>query len=439
MYKRSELILGPSDAIQLVVLVILLALSAFFSSAETALTTVNRLRVRALVDDGDARAIVLAKVIDDPGKLLSAILIGNNIVNISASSIATLLATNFFGNAGAGIATGVMTLLVLIFGEVTPKTMASLKAEKIALSYAKTVYGIMFIFTPLIFILDLLSGGILRLFGIDPDKRDDSVTEEDLRTIVEAGHEDGVLETEEHKMINNVFDFGDHQAKDIMVPRVDMCFLKLDATYEDFMKIYREEKFTRIPVYEETRDNVIGILNVKDLILYDKDQEFHVKDFLREAYYTYEFKNTSELMMEMRKNSISIAIVLDEYGATAGLVTLEDLLEEIVGDIRDEFDEAEAEEVQQLGEQEYLVEGACKLEDLNDMIGLGIESEDYDSIGGIVIDALQHLPSEGEEVTLENGTRLVVEKIDKNRIEKVHIYLPEPKTEEDEDDSETEK
>ena len=426
--------MGPSDAIQLVVLVILLALSAFFSSAETALTTVNRLRVRALVDDGDARAIVLSKVIDDPGKLLSAILIGNNIVNIAASSIATLLATEFFGSAGAGIATGVMTLLVLIFGEVTPKTMASLKAEKIALNYAKTIYVLMFVFTPLIFILDLLSGGLLRLMGIDPDKRDDSVTEEDLRTIVEAGHEDGVLETEEHKMINNVFDFGDHQAKDIMVPRVDMCFLKLDATYEDFMELYREEKFTRIPVYEETRDNVIGILNVKDLLLYDRSQEFHVRDFLREAYYTYEFKNTSELMVEMRKNSISIAIVLDEYGATAGLVTLEDLLEEIVGDIRDEFDEAEAEEVQQLGEREYLVEGACKLEDLNDLIGLGIESEDYDSIGGIVIDALQHLPSEGEDVTLENGTRLVVEKVDKNRIEKVHIYLPEPTTEDDEDE-----
>ncbi len=426
--------MGPSDAIQLVILVILLALSAFFSSAETALTTVNRLRVRALVDDGDARAIVLAKIIDDPGKLLSAILIGNNIVNISASSIATLLATKFFGSAGAGIATGVMTLLVLIFGEVTPKTMASLKAEKIALGYAKTVYGIMLVFTPLIWILDLLSGGLLRLMGIDPDKRDDSVTEEDLRTIVEAGHEDGVLETEEHKMINNVFDFGDHQAKDIMVPRVDMCFLKLNATYEDFLELYREEKFTRIPVYEETRDNVIGILNVKDLLLYDRSQEFHVRDFLREAYYTYEFKNTSELMVEMRKNSINIAIVLDEYGATAGLVTLEDLLEEIVGDIRDEFDEAEAEEVQQLGEREYLVEGACKLEDLNDMIGLGIESEDYDSIGGIVIDALQHLPTDGEEVTLENGTRLAVVKVDKNRIEKVHIYLPEPETEASEEE-----
>ena len=430
--------MGPSDAIQLVVLVILLALSAFFSSAETALTTVNRLRVRALVDDGDERALVLAKVIDDPGKLLSAILIGNNIVNISASSIATLLATEFFGNAGAGIATGVMTLLVLIFGEITPKTMASLKAEKIALNYAKTIYAIMVIFTPLIFILDFLSGGILRLFGVDPDKRDDSVTEEDLRTIVEAGHEDGVLEPEEHKMINNVFDFGDHQAKDIMVPRVDMCFLKLNATYEDFMNLYREEKFTRIPVYEETRDNVIGILNVKDLILYDKSQEFHVKDFLREAYYTYELKNTSELMMEMRKNSISIAIVLDEYGATAGLVTLEDLIEEIVGDIRDEFDEAEAEEVQKLGEREYLVEGACKLEDLNDMIGLGIESEDYDSIGGIVIEALQHLPSENEEVTLENGTRLIVEKIDKNRIEKLHIYLPEPEDDSEENNSKVE-
>ena len=431
--------MGPSDAIQLAVLVILLALSAFFSSAETALTTVNRLRVRALVEEGDDRAIVLSKVIDDPGKLLSAILIGNNIVNISASSIATVLATNLIGSAGAGIATGVMTFLVLIFGEITPKTMASLKAEKIALSYAKIVYALMFVLTPLIFILDFLSGGILRLFGIDPDKRDDSVTEEDLRTIVEAGHEDGVLETEEHKMINNVFDFGDHQAKDIMVPRVDMCFLKLDATYEEFIEIYREEKFTRIPVYEETRDKVVGILNVKDLLLYNpKEQEFHVKDFLREAYYTYEFKNTSELMMEMRKNSISIAIVLDEYGATAGLVTLEDLLEEIVGDIRDEFDEAEAEEVQQLGEREYLVEGACKLEDLNDMIGLGIESEDYDSIGGIVIEALQHLPAEGEEVTTENGTRLVVEKIDKNRIEKVHIYLPEPKSKEEDEISETE-
>ena len=351
--------MGPSDAIQLVVLVVLLALSAFFSSAETALTTVNRLRVRALVDEGDSRAIILSKVIDDPGKLLSAILIGNNIVNISASSIATLLATRFFGNAGAGIATGAMTLLVLIFGEVTPKTMASLKAEKIALGYAKTVYTLMFLLTPLIFILDFLSGSLLRLMGVDPDKRDDSVTEEDLRTIVEAGHEDGVLEPEEHKMINNVFDFGDHQAKDIMVPRVDMCFLSIDASYEDFVNIYREEKFTRIPVYEETRDNVIGILNVKDLILFDKSQEFHVKDFLREAYYTYEFKNTSELLMEMRKNSISIAIVLDEYGATAGLVTLEDLLEEIVGDIRDEFDEAEAEEVQQLAEREYLVEKEC--------------------------------------------------------------------------------
>lgn len=418
--------MGPSDAIQLVVLVILLALSAFFSSAETALTTVNRLRVRALVDEGDAQAIILAKIIDDPGKLLSAILIGNNIVNISASSIATLLATDFFGSAGAGIATGAMTLLVLIFGEVTPKTMASLKAEKIALRYAKTIYLIMVIFTPLIFVLDLLSGGILRLFGIDPNKRDDSVTEEDLRTIVEAGHEDGVLETEEHKMINNVFDFGDHQAKDIMVPRVDMCFLKLDATYEEFTELYKEEKFTRIPVYEETRDNVIGILNVKDLILFNpREQEFHVSDYLRKAYYTYEFKKTSELMMEMRKNSISIAIVLDEYGATAGLVTLEDLLEEIVGDIRDEYDEAEAEEIQQLGDKEYLVEGACKLDDLDDKIGLGIESEDYDSIGGIVIEALQHLPEEGEEVTTENGTRLVVEKIDKNRIEKVHIYLPE--------------
>ena len=363
--------------------------------------------------------------------------VGNNIVNISASSLATVLASKYFGSAGAGAATGILTLLVLIFGEITPKTCASLQAEKMALRYANIIYVIMTVFTPLIFILDFLSGGILRLFGIDPDKRDDSVTEEDLRTIVEAGHEDGVLETEEHKMINNVFDFGDHQAKEIMVPRVDMCFLNVDATYEETLAVYKEEKFTRIPVYEETTDNVIGILNVKDLLLYDQEQDFHVRDFLREAYYTYELKNTSELMVEMRKNSISIAIVLDEYGATAGLVTLEDLLEEIVGDIRDEFDGDEEEEVQQLGEREYLVEGSSKLEDLNDSIGLGIESEDYDSIGGIIIEALEHLPSESEEVTTENGTRLVVEKVDKNRIEKVHIYLPEKETSEEEAMTET--
>jgi CBS domain containing-hemolysin-like protein len=200
------------------------------------------------------------------------------------------------------------------------------------------------------------------------------------------------------------------------------------------MDLYRKEKFTRIPVYEETRDNVIGILNVKDLLLYDRNEEFHVRDFLREAYYTYELKNTSELLMEMRKNSISIAIVLDEYGATAGLVTLEDLLEEIVGDIRDEFDEAEAEEVQKLGEGEYLVEGSCKLEDLNDMIGLGIESEDYDSLGGYIIEQLDRLPDEKDETITDSHVRLVVDTLDKNRIEKVHIYLPEDFYEEKEDD-----
>ncbi|MGN0334540.1 MAG: HlyC/CorC family transporter [Lachnospiraceae bacterium] len=423
--------MGPSDAIQLVTIIILLALSAFFSSAETALTTVNKIRVRSLVEDGDKRALTLAKVIDDPGKLLSAILIGNNIVNISASALTTVFATDVFGNLAIGAATGILTLLVLIFGEVTPKTCATIYPEKMALKYAKPIYILMILFTPLIFILNLLSSGVLRLLGINADDRDDSITEEDLRTIVEVGHEDGVLEPEEHKMINNVFDFGDHQAKDIMVPRVDMCFLNVDATYEETMDVYKEEKFTRIPVYEETRDNVIGILNVKDLLLYDKSQEFHVRDFLREAHYTYEFKNTSELLVEMRKNSISIAIVLDEYGSTAGLVTLEDLLEEIVGEIRDEFDGDEEEEVQKLGELEYLVEGSSKLEDLDDMIGLGIVSEDYDSIGGIVIDKLEHLPTEGEEVITDEGIRLVVEKVDKTRIEKVHIYLPEKETTEE--------
>lgn len=422
--------MDPSDAIQLAVLLLLLGLSAFFSSAETALTTVNKIRVRTLIEEGDKRAVRLQKVLDQPSKMLSAILIGNNIVNMSLSSLGTVIATKAFGSAGAGIATGILTFLVLVFGEITPKTCATLSAEKLSLRFAGIIYTWMHVTTPLIFIINAFSMGVLKLMRVDPNKRNDIYTEDEIRTIVEVSHQDGAIESEERKMINNVFDLDDHLAKDIMVPRVDMTFLNVNATYGETIEIYRQNLFTRLPVYEEHRDNILGILNVKDLLLYEDKEHFNVRHILREAYFTHEFKKSSELMMEMRENSISLAIVLDEYGATVGLVTLEDLLEEIVGEIRDEYDESEKELIQKISDYEYIVEGSSKLEDLQDQIGLDLESEDYDSIGGIVIELLDRLPQAGESVTTENGIHLVVDEVDKNRIDKVHIYLPQEEEEE---------
>ena len=413
---------GDSSGIQLLAIFIMLCLSAFFSSAETALTTVNKMRVRTLAEAGNKRAIMLAKVTENPGKMLSTILVGNNIVNLSASAIMTTLAMQTFGSKAVGAATGILTLIILVFGEITPKTVSTLNAEKIALAYANVIYWLVILMTPVIFLINQLSMGVLFLLRIDPKKKQDSITEDELRTIVKVSHEEGVIEMEEKKMINNVFDFGDSLAKDIMIPRIDMVMVDADITYEDLLEVFREERFTRIPVYEKSTDNVIGIINMKDLLLFDQNGDFLVRDFLRQPLYTYEFKKTAELMMEMRKTFNNIVIVLDEYGATAGLITLEDMLEEIVGEIRDEYDEDEEDEVREVAPGEYIVEGAMKLDDLNDMLDLNLESEDYDSIGGLIIGQLEHLPEQGEEVLYEN-LRLIVDQVDKNRIDKVHFYI----------------
>ncbi|MBQ5868426.1 MAG: HlyC/CorC family transporter [Lachnospiraceae bacterium] len=413
--------MDSGQALQMFIVIGLLGLSAFFSSSETELMSVNKIRVRTLADAGLSSAKILVKVLDDQPKMLSAILIGNNIVNISASSSMTVLVTDVFGSKFVGAATGVLTLLVLIFGEITPKTTATLYSESMALKFAKPIYLLMQVLTPVIFIVDILAKGVLKLLHIDPNKKPEAITEEELRTIVEVSHEEGVIESDEKKMIYNVFDFGDSVARDIMVPRIDMTFIDVNSSFEEVLEIFREEKYTRYPVFEETTDNVIGIVNIKDLILLESDKEFCLRDHLREPMYTYEFKKTAELMVELRKTLNNIAIVLDEYGATAGLITMEDMLEEIVGEIRDEYDEDEEDLVKKLNATEFAVDAAMKLDDLNDQIGLNLESEDYDSIGGFVIGLLDHLPEEGEEVVYEN-LRLVVEKVERNRIETIHIY-----------------
>ncbi|HIQ95430.1 MAG TPA: HlyC/CorC family transporter [Candidatus Limivivens merdigallinarum] len=416
--------MDSGDALQLGVLVILIALSAFFSSAETALTTVNKIRLLSLAEQGDKRAERVLKIKENTPKMLSAILIGNNIVNLSASSLSTTLTIRLFGNAAVGIATGIITLLILIFGEITPKSMASYHAESMALAYSTVIHALIKILTPVIWVINLLSGLVLKLGRVDATKQTNAMTEHELRTIVDVSHENGVIESDERQMIYNVFDFGDSQAKDIMVPRVDMVCIDINSSYDEILEVFREEHFTRLPVYEENPDNVVGIINVKDLLLLDSKDSFRVKNVMREPYFTYEYKKTSELMVEMRQDSINLTIVLDEYGATVGMITLEDLLEEIVGEIRDEYDEDEEELIQRVNDYEYIVSGSLKLADLNDALELSLTSEDYDSVGGYIIEHLDHLPKE-QEFVITDGIRLVVDSVDKKRIHTVHLYLPE--------------
>ena len=417
-----------SDILQLVILVILLSASAFFSSAETALMTSNKLKIRNLAENGDKRAKKVLDITANTDKMLSAILIGNNVVNLTASSLSTTLTLKIFGSSLVGIATGILTFLILVFGEITPKNVASKNAENMALAYIGVISVIVTVMTPVIFIVNKVAGAVISIFTKNSDENN-AVTEEELRAMVEYSHEEGVIENEEKKMIVNVVDFGDTVAGDIMVPRVDMVMVDEKSSYEEILQVFREERYTRIPVYEETPDNVIGILNVKDFLLIEDKENFVMKELLREPLYTYEYKKTSALMMDMRKTGANIVIVLDEYGITAGLITLEDMLEEIVGEIRDEFDADEDEGITKVSDLEYLIDGSTNLDDINDRIGLELSSDEYESIGGLIMEKLGRIPAEGEIINLDNIV-LTVKKMDHARIEKVCLKLKKPVTKE---------
>ncbi len=421
---NSILDIQPENIIQIITIVVLIILSAFFSSAETSLTTVNKVRLKSLEDEGNKRAKRVLHILENHGKMLSTILIGNNIVNIAASSLMTTLSIDLFGDFAVGIATGILTIIILLFGEITPKTWAMINAEKIALTYSGIIQFLMIILTPVIFLIDKISIGIMWLLRIDPTKKACAITENELKTYVDVSHEEGVIESEEREMIYNVFEFSDAVAKDIMIPRIDMVTAPIDCTYKDLIGIFKDSMYTRIPVYENDNDNIIGLVNIKDLIGLNNTRDFKIKDVLREAYYTYEYKKTADLLMEMRDSTMNVAFVLNEYGATVGMITMEDLLEEIVGEIRDEYDEDEAELIQEIDDNIYLVEGSMKLDDINDAIDTKFDSEDYDSIGGLIIESLDRLPEDKESVTLEDGTILQVDGISQNRITKVKITLP---------------
>lgn len=425
--------MDTTGVIQLIAILVLVLLSAFFSSAETAFTTVNKVRLRTLSQEGSKRADRVLSILDEYSKMLSTILIGNNIVNISASSVATTFAIRIWGSYAVGIVTGILTFTILIFGEIIPKTWAMCSSESISLFYSSIIRTLMTALTPVIFIIDKFSNGILRLLHINSDNQNISISENELKTYVDVSHEGGAIESEERELIYNVFDFGDAVAKDIMVPRIHMTSLPITSTYKEVLTTFRASMFTRIPIYDGDPDNIVGIINIKDFILVKDTEKFQIKKILRNAYYTYEYKKIADLMMEMREKSHNITFVLSEYGATVGLITMEDLIEEIVGEIRDEYDEDEEELIKETEPGKFLVEAGMKLDDINDALETDLYSEDFDSIGGLMIEQLERLPEDKEAIKLENGILLQAQGISKNRILKVLITIPPKESEEEEE------
>lgn len=412
--------MSSSDTWRLIILFVLIALSGFFSASETALMTLSKIRIRHMVDDNVKGGKTIKALVDNPSKLLGAILVGNNLVNIGATSLATALAISIFGETGVALSTGVMTVLVLIFGEITPKSLATQNSERVSVFVAKPIKLVTIILGPIIHVMIFITNIFIRLLGGDPSKAKPFITEEELRTIVNVSHEEGILEVEEREMINNVFEFGDSHAKDVMTPRTDMVAVSVDATFEEVINLYKSEQFSRIPIYNESHDDIIGILYIKDLIFFDhREETFDLKTYMRQPFFTYEFKTTSDLFKEMRSNRIPMAIVLDEYGGTSGIVTLEDLVEEIVGEINDEYDDDE-QDIEVIREDEYIVDASTKLDDLNEMLGLNLESENFDSIGGYVIGFVGRIPENDEVIEIEN-MKVTVLNVDKNRIEKLRI------------------
>lgn len=430
--------MSASTWTEILLLIGLLLLSGFFSSAETSLVAVNKIRIRSLADQGNSRAKVVMKIFKNEPKMLSAILIGNNLVNTFMASLSSMIAYRFGGYA-VSIATFLITFLILVFGEITPKTVATRNPEKFALMYAPVILVLMNVLTPVIWFINLFSNMILRLLGIGKEGKNAAITESELHTILDVSHEEGVIETEERDMIRNVFDFTDAKASQIMVPRVHVSSIDVNTTREQLEALYKRDHYTRLPVYEGNPDNIIGIINMKDLVFANPDEPWDLRKLLRKPYFTIENKGINELLSEMQKDQYNMTVVLDEYGELAGIITVEDIIEEIIGEVQDEFDAGENDNILQIGPNQYKVKGYLSLHDLNDELDLDLESEDYDSIGGLVIEKLNRFPTLGESVKLDNGVVIRVISLHKNRIEQVILDLP-PKVEksDDEDDDENE-
>ena len=419
--------MDSAQIMNIISLIILLILSSLFSCSETAFLSVSKIKIRTLAEEGNKKAKLVESLLDDQDRLLSAILVGNNLVNIGASSLTTATIMAIFGDGAqtVAIATGVVTLCILIFGEITPKSLATQNADKLVFALAPFIRFVCVITKPVVFVLNIITGFIIKLLGGNQE-HGPSLTEEELKTIVTVGHEEGVLEKEEKEMIHNVFEFGETEIKEIMTPRIHVESLPDDCTYDELMNVYHDAQYSRYPIHDESFDEIIGVLNMKDLLFIDIDKEhFDVKKYMRETFVVYEFNQVNDVFASMRKEHATLAIVLDEYGVMSGIVTFEDIVEEIVGEIDDEYDD-----IVKINDHEYLVDGSLNLNEVNDEIDTHFESEDFESIGGLVLGEFSGVPKIKDKIEFP-GVTIIIEKMHKNRIELLRLIIHEMKEEEE--------
>lgn len=412
----------PGSIGELVLVLALILCSAFFSMSETALTSLSKFKIRSMAEDGKKGAKHVEKVSENKEKLLSTVLIGGNFANIALGSLITAFAMSVAGSnaASIAIATVTATLIVLIFGELTPKTVALEYPEKIALLVVRPLRAVMLLLSPVAAALNFVISGALYPFGLSLGKKEISITEDELKSILDVGLEEGVIESDEHKMIDNIIEFDYVHAKDIMTPRTDIVAVDIEFTYNEVLEAFSGAGLSRIPVYEDNIDHVVGIVHIKDFISADS-KTFSVRECMREPFFTLELKRTRELFKEMRRENSSLALVLDEYGGTAGLVSMEDLIEEIVGEIFDEHDDVNN-EIEQISENEYIVNGAMKIDDFNEFAGSSLTSEEYESVGGYVMGLAGGVPEAG--MSLHNGEiAFTVEGMERNRVERLRIIV----------------
>jgi putative hemolysin len=409
---------------QLVFFAVLLFLSAFFSASETAFLLLNKITLKHLAEDKVKGAENAWKLLENRDRLRNAILVADNAVNIGAAVLAASLAIRHYEHNGVLIAVSAMILIILIFGETIPISLAEAYPDRIAFSVSGIILFIIRLLSPVTFLLDTVTRLIIRLFGGKVRDKKPHITEEELRTMVNVGHEEGVLETEERKMLQNVFQFGDSQVKDVMVPRTDIVAIDAQSAYDEVLDLFKKEQYSRMPVYLNTLDNIIGILHVKDIFFFDDQKDkFDIHKNIRKPYYTYENKRIAELFEDMREKRLQMIVVADEYGGTAGIITMQDMIEEIFGDIGDEYEDV-VDEIQQIGEGEYIIDGLTRLTTLNEELGTSLESEHYETIGGFITGIMGRFPKKGEIVVF-NELKWTVLDVYRTRVKRLRLKIAE--------------
>jgi putative hemolysin len=408
--------------IQLLILGVLLLLSAFFSASETAIFSANKVKIRHLVEEGNKKAALTRRLMEQPGKLISTILIGNNVVNIGATALATSVAISLLGATGAGIATGIMSVLILLFGEITPKTLVSMHPEAFAMRVSGILNGLGKLLSPIIYVFNAFTNYLVRLIN-GPDKENHLITEEELRMLVNVGEEEGFIDEDEREMIDSIFEFDDTLVREVMIPRIDIVAVNVTEPLDNVVRLIIKAGHSRIPVFDETVDNIIGLVYAKDILqvfVEPRPEGSSLRDLMRPAYYVPESKKVRDLFAELRREKVHMAIVLDEYGGTAGLVTIEDVIEEIVGDIQDEYDQEEK-EIERQSDGSYVVDARTPINEINELLELTLPEDEFETINGWVFHNLGTLPEQGQELDM-GELHVKIEKVSGHRIEKLHLW-----------------